>query len=319
MRKLTTANALNEALKEEMKRDESVYLVGEDVALYHHKHGPCGVSTGLLDEFGNDRVIETPIAEQAIVGSSVGAAFFGMRPVVEIMHSEFLATCVEHVVYGGSKGSIMANGTKCPMVIRAPFGGSKQCMAVQNENNESMFSSTPGLKIVIPSNAYDAKGLLKSAIRDDYPILFFEHNSIYRVDCDVPEEEYLIPIGKADVKKEGSALSVIAYGNMVNVALRAAEELMKEGIDIEIVDLRTILPLDEETIINSVKKTKHAIVLHEARKTGGYGGEIVSLIMEKAFDSLEAPVIRIAGPDVPANYPRTEADVIKGVKSVLNR
>lgn len=317
MRKITVAKAINEAIREEMARDKKVYFVGEDIGLYHYKNGPCGVSTGIMDEFP-ERVVETPIAEQAIIGTSTGAAMFGMRPIVEIMHSEFITTATEHVVYGGSKASVM-NGIPCPIVIRAPFGGVIQGNPVQNENNEAFFANTPGLKIVIPSNAYDAKGLFKSAVRDDYPVLFLEHNGIYRMEGDVPEEEYLLPLGKADVKREGSDISIITYGNVVNTALEAGRLLAGEGMSCEVIDLRTILPLDMETIVRSIQKTRHALVAHEARKTGGFGGEIVASIMEHAFSYLDAPVLRVAGPDVPANYPRLPEDIIEGVKRTLGR
>jgi pyruvate dehydrogenase E1 component beta subunit len=316
MHKVTYAQAINEAMREEMKRDENVFFMGEDIGLYHCGRGPSGASIGLLKEFGEERVIETPIAESAIVGSGVGAALCGMRPIIEIMHSEFLCHCFEHVFYGGTKGAVMTDGKAFPMVIRAPFGGLTPGILVQDENNEAWFNNSPGLKIVVPSTPYDAKGLMKSAIRDDYPVLFMEHKGLYKTQEEIPEEEYFVPIGKAVVRRKGTYLTVLTYGNMVHKALAAAKELSDTGIEIEVIDLRTVHPLDEETIVDSVKKTGRAVVFHEARKTGGLGGEVAAVVAEKAFPYLKAPVLRVAGPDVPANFPCSENDLIAGVKQI---
>ena len=317
MRKVTFAQAINEAMREEMLRDEDVFFMGEDIGLYHCGRGPSGASIGLLQEFGDQRVIETPIAESAIVGSSVGAALCGMRPIVEIMHSEFLCHCFEHVFYGGTKGAVMADGKAFPMVIRAPFGGVNPGQLVQDENNEAWFNNSPGLRIVAPSTPYDAKGLMKAAIRGDYPVLFMEHKGLYKTQGEIPEEEYFVPIGKAAIRREGTDLTVLTYGNMVSKALAAAEELSAGGVEIEVIDLRTVHPLDEETIVNSVMKTGRAVVFHEARKTGGLGGEVAALIAEKAFTYLKSPVLRVAGPDVPANFPCSEGELVEGVKQAI--
>jgi pyruvate dehydrogenase E1 component beta subunit len=310
--------AINQALREELRRDPLVYCIGEDIGVYHRGNGLCGTSTGLLNEFGPERIVETPISEGEIVGASVGAATFGMRPVAEIMHSEFLATCVEHLVFGGAKMSTTSNGIKVPMVVRSPCGGVLPNQAIQNENCEAWFCNTPALKVVMPSCPYDAKGLLKSAIRDDYPVLFLEHHGMYAMDQEVPDEEYTIPLGNAEVKREGSDISVIAYGFMVNRALEAAVQL-KDNVSIEVVDLRTLVPDDKQTILASVRKTGRVIVLYEARRNGGYGAEIAAQIAEEAFDSLKAPVIRVAGPNVAVNHPRSTSDVIEAVNRLFGR
>ena len=317
MRNITFAQAINEALREEMLRDESVYFIGEDVGVYHQGRGPTGASIDLLKEFGEERVIETPIEESAIVGAATGSAMYGMRPVVEIMHSEFLCHCFEHVFYGGTKGAVMTDGIEFPLVVRAPFGGLKAGQLVQDENNEGWFNNSPGLKIVCPSTPEDAKGMMKSAIRDNYPVLFMEHKGLYKTSGEVPEGEYLVPLNKAKIALEGTDVSVLTYGRMVHVALEAAELLKAEGVNIEVVDLRSLHPLDEETILASVKKTGRAVVFHEARKTGALGGEVAAVVAEKGFADLKAPVIRVAAPNVPANVPCTAADLIAGVKQVL--
>jgi pyruvate dehydrogenase E1 component beta subunit len=315
MRKVTFAQAINEAMREEMARDENVFFMGEDIATYHCSKGPSGVSIDLLREFGERRVIETPIAESAIVGSGVGAALCGMRPIVEIMHSEFLCHCFEHVFYGGTKGAVMADGKAFPLVVRTPFGGVTPGQLVQDENNEAWFNNSPGLRIVIPSTPYDAKGLMKAAIRDDFPVLFMEHKGLYWTQGEIPEREYLVSIGKAAVRREGKDVTVLTYGNMVRKALEVAERI--GDVSVEVIDLRTVHPLDEETIVNAVGKTGRAIVFHEARKTGGLGGEVAALVAEKAFKYLKAPVLRVAGPDVPANFPCGGDDLMMGVKELI--
>jgi len=318
MRNITFAQAINEAIREEMTKDERVYFVGEDIGVYHQGRGPSGVSIGLLKEFGEERVIETPIAESVIVGSSIGAAMFGMRPIVEIMHSEFLCHCFEHVFYGGVKAAIKGNGMPVPLVIRTPFGGVTPGELVQDENNEAWFGNSPGLNIVIPSTPYDAKGLMKSAMQSDYPVLFMEHKGLYKTKGDVPGEEYTVPMGKAAIRLEGKDITVLTYGKMVSNALEAAQKLAIEGIEIEVIDLRTVLPLDNELILASIKKTGRAIIFHEARKTGGIGGEIAAVISEKAFDALKAPVLRVAAPNVPDNFPCKADDLIAGVKQITS-
>ncbi|MCD8330911.1 MAG: alpha-ketoacid dehydrogenase subunit beta [Oscillospiraceae bacterium] len=318
MHTITFAQAINEALREEMLRDESVYFIGEDIGVYHQGRGPSGCSIDLLRQFGPERVIETPIEESAILGAATGSALYGMRPVVEIMHSEFLCHCFEHVFYGGTKGAVMTGGLAFPLVVRAPFGGLTPGQLVQDENNEGWFNNSPGLKIVCPSTPADAKGLMKSAIRDDYPVLFMEHKGLYKTIGPVPDDEVQIPLGKAAVCREGRHISVLTYGRMVHIALQAAEQLETEGVELEIVDLRSLHPLDEQTILASVEKTGRAVVFHEARKTGGLGGEVAATIAEKGFGALVAPVLRVAAPDVPANVPCTQDDLIAGVKRLLD-
>lgn len=317
MRTVSIANAINEALREEMLRDENVYFIGEDIGLYHQGRGPQGTNTDLLAEFGEERVIETPIEESAIVGCATGTALCGLRPVVEIMHSEFLCHCFEHVFYGGTKGAVMADGHPFPIVIRAPYGGNTPGQLVQDENNEGWFNQAPGLTIVAPSNAADAKGMMKAAIRHDYPVLFMEHKGLYKTTGEIPEEDFVADLFKSAVLREGSDLTVLTYGNMVYKALDAAEVLAGEGISVEVVDLRVLNPLDEATILASVRKTGACIVFHEARKTGGLGGEVAAVVAEKGFADLRAPVVRVACPDVPANFPCSEEDLIAGVKKVL--
>ncbi len=317
MHRIKFAEAINEALREEMLRDENVYFIGEDIGIYHQGRGPSGCSIGLLEEFGSDRVIETPIEESGIMGIATGSALYGMRPVVEMMHSEFLCHCFEHVFYGGTKGAVMTGGLSFPIVVRAPFGGLTPGQLVQDENNEGWFNNSPGLKIVCPSTAKDAKGMMKAAIRDDYPVLFMEHKGLYKTEGDVPDEEYLVPLGKAAVSREGTEVSVLTYGRMACVAQEAAEQLAAEGIQIEIVDLRSLHPLDEETILHSVQKTGRAVIFHEARKTGGLGGEVAAMVAEKGFGALRAPILRVAAPDVPANVPGTSEALISGLRKTL--
>lgn len=318
MRTITFAQAINEAMREEMRRDESVYFIGEDIGVYHQGRGPSGCSIDLLKEFGEERVIETPIEESAIMGAATGSALYGMRPIVEIMHSEFLCHCFEHVFYGGVKGAVMTDGLAFPVVVRAPFGGLNPGQLVQDENNEGWFNNSPGLKIVCPSTPEDAKGMMKAAIRDDYPVLFMEHKGLYKTVGEVPEGEYLTPLGKAIIRQEGTDVSVLTYGRMVHVALEAAEQLKADGVSVEVVDLRSLHPLDEETILASVGKTGRVVIFHEARRTGGLGGEVAATVAEKGFGALKAPVIRVTAPDVPANVPCTPADLIDGVKQALS-
>lgn len=319
MREITFAQAINEAMYEEMKKDENVYFVGEDIGVYHQGKGPSGVSIGLYQEFGPERVVETPISESVIVGSSIGAAMYGMRPIVEIMHSEFLCHCFGHVFYGGNKAAVKAGGMNVPLVIRAPFGGVTLGELVQDENNEAWFSSAPGLNIVIPSNAYDAKGLMKAALKSKSPVLYMEHKGLYKTKGEVPEEEYFVEMGKAKVKKEGKDLTVFTYGNMVNKALEAADILGKEGISIEVVDLISVHPLDEEAIEASVRKTGKAVIFHEARKCGGIGGQVAAVISERAFDALKAPIVRVCAPNVPDNVPLTAENLIEGIYKLLKK
>jgi len=324
MKKTLYNEALREALIEEMKRDDSVFVLGEDVEAYG---GVFKVTNKLVDMFGEDRVRDTPISEAGITGVSIGAAIAGMRPIMEIMYIDWISITLDqlvnqasllHYVYGGQ--------VNVPMVLRTQGGGGASASAQHSKSLEALVTHIPGLKVVMPSNPYDAKGLLKSAIRDDNPVVFIEHKLLYGTRGEIPEEEYLIPIGKADVKREGTDLTIIATSAMVLEALSAAKDLEKEGISVEVVDPRTLIPLDKETIINSVKKTNNAVVVHEAWKTCGFGAEVVSTIMEEAFDYLDAPVKRVAGADVPIPYspalePLTLPDkgkIISAVKEVLS-
>jgi pyruvate/2-oxoglutarate/acetoin dehydrogenase E1 component len=290
------AEAIRDALREELNHDDSVYLVGEDIG----KYGGCyGVTQGLLDEFGEDRVMDTPISETAIIGSSIGAALLGKRPVAEIMFADFLAVCADQIINQATKMRyIIGNDAHVPLVIRTAYGGGGRYSFNHSQSPEAWFLNAPGLTIIMPSTPYDAKGLLKSAIRSNNPVLFFEQKYLYKtIKMDVPDEEYLIPIGKGDIKRHGKDVTVVATGWMVHHAIKAAFELEKDGIDVEIIDPRTLKPLDEEMIIESVKKTGRLVTIHEASLTGGFGAEVCALICEKAFESLVTSPVRIASPD----------------------
>jgi 2-oxoisovalerate dehydrogenase E1 component beta subunit len=292
--------AIADGLHEEMARDESVFCLGEDIGIYG---GAFRVTKGFLSEFGRPRILDTPLSESAIIGTAIGAAMMGMRPVAEMQFADFVVNGFNMLVNFGAK-SHYRWGAKVPMVIRLPTGGGTRGGPFHSSNPEAWFARVPGLKVVAPATAYDAKGLLKSAIRDDNPVLYFEHKFLYRhVRDEVPEQEYLVPIGKARVLREGKDVSFIAYGSMVYYGMQAAEEIAKEeGIDVEIVDLRSLVPLDEEAILESVAKTNRAVVCHEDTKTGGFGGEIAARIAEAAFEHLDAPVRRLASIDTPVPY-----------------
>lgn len=294
--------ALNEAMREEMHRDPNVFILGEDVGFYG---GAFKVTEGLFAEFGEKRVIDTPIAEGLIVGAAIGAAMGGLRPIAELMTVNFALLAMDQIVNHAAKIHYMFGGqAKVPIVIRAPGGGGKQLGAQHSQSLESYFVHCPGLKVIMPSTPEDAKGLLKESIRDDDPIIFLEHEHLYNTKGEVPPEDYTIPIGKAAIKKSGSDLTIVAYSKMVLTAQEAAEQLEKEGISIEIVDPRTLNPLDIHTIIASVKKTNRVIIVEEDWKTGGVGAEIASQIYENAFTSLDAPIIRVASKDTPMPYAR---------------
>jgi 2-oxoisovalerate dehydrogenase E1 component beta subunit len=298
----TYLEAIREGIWEEMERDPNVFLIGEDIGVYG---GAFKVTAGFLDRFGEKRVVDTPIAESAIVGAAIGASLMGLRPVAEMQFSDFITCGYDQIVNFAAKCRYRW-GAGVPIVIRAPSGGGIHGGPFHSQNPEALFTHTPGLKIIAPSTAYDAKGLIKSAIRDGDPVLFFEHKALYRkVKEDLPPGEYTVPIGKAGVVREGKDLSIITYGAMVHAAKEAAETLAGEGISIEIVDLRTIAPLDNETILASVRKTSKAIVLHEACLTGGIGGEIAARITERAFEYLDGPVVRMAAPDTPSPFSST--------------
>jgi pyruvate/2-oxoglutarate/acetoin dehydrogenase E1 component len=296
---VTYLEAIRQGIFEELERDPDVFLLGEDIGIYG---GAFKVTDGMLDRFGEKRVIDTPISESAIVGAAIGAGLMGLRPVAEIQFADFISCGFDQIVNFAAKCRYRW-GAAVPMVIRAPSGGGIHGGPFHSQNPEAWFVHTPGLKVVTPGTAYDAKGLIKSAIRDNNPVVFFEHKALYRrIKEDLPEDDYLVPIGKAKVFREGRDLSIITYGAMLYVARDAAEELDREGISVEIIDLRTLLPIDEETVLESVKKTSKAILLHEATLTGGIGGELAARIAESAFEYLDGPVVRIASPDAPVPY-----------------
>ena len=323
MPEITYREALNQALREEMERDSTVFLLGEDVGLYG---GSFKITDGLLAEFGSERVIDTPIAEGAIVGMAVGAAMAGLRPVVELMTVNFALLAMDQIVNHAAKIRYMFGGkARVPMVIRAPGGGGQQLAAQHSQSLEAYFLHCPGLKVVCPAFPAEARGLLKEAIRDDDPVIFLEHEALYGSKGEVPEGNYTTPLGKAKIIKEGNDITIVAFSRMAVLGLKAAHELSKEKIDAEVIDLRSLNPLDVKTMIASLKKTGRAIVVEEGWKTGGVGGEIVSLIMENAFDYLDAPVKRVAGRDVPMPYAKNLEklaipqldDIINAVKDVM--
>ena len=298
MTELTMVEAIRQAMDEEMARDERVFIVGEDVGV---RGGVFRATVGLFDKYGEERVIDSPLAELSIVGVGIGAAVYGMRPICEIQFSDFIYPAFNQIISEAAKMCYRSNGDwTVPMVIRAPYGGGIGGGLYHSQSPEAFFAQVPGLKVVIPSSPYDAKGLLKSAVRDPNPVLFFEPKKGYRlVRGEVPEGEYTVPIGPANITRAGTDLTVFAYGMMHYYTLQAAEKVAAEGINVEVVDLRTLYPVDRETILGSVRKTGKALIVHEANLTGGYGAEIAATIAEGAFTDLDAPVRRLAGPDVP--------------------
>ncbi len=303
VRELTYAEALREAMRQAMWADPKVFLIGEDIGVYG---GAFGVTAGLIDEFGAERVRDTPISEAVIAGASAGAALAGMRPVGEIQFMDFVTLAMEQLVLQAAKVRFMFGGkASVPMVLRMPAGSGTGAAAQHSESLENLFVHIPGLKVVMPSNAYDAKGLLLSAIYDDNPVVFVEHKLLYKTTAHVPEEMYRIPLSKSNIVREGNDLTVVATSIMVQRALEAARQLSQEGIEIEIIDPRTLSPLDDEPMIASAIKTGRVLVVHEAPLTGGFGGEVVArLAASEAFDYLEAPVRRLAGLDIPIPYNR---------------
>ena len=295
----TFIEAINEAIHEEMERDENVFVVGEDVGV---RGGVFRATQGLIEKYGEDRVIDAPLAESAIAGVGVGAAMYGMRPIAEMQFADFIMPAVNQIVSEAAKIRYRSNNDwTCPMVIRAPFGGGIHGALYHSQSVEAMFSSTPGLKVVIPSDPVDAKGLLKAAIRSNDPVLFFEHKRAYRLlKAELPTDEYTVEIGKAAVKREGDDITIITYGLCVHMAQEAAKMLEEEGISTHILDLRTVYPLDQEAIIESVKKTGKVLLVTEDNKEGSIIGEVAAIIAEKALFELDAPIERLAGPDVPA-------------------
>ncbi len=295
----TYLEAIAQALREEMRRDENVILLGEDVAVFG---GAFKVTRGLLEEFGPERVIDTPISESGFVGAACGAAIEGLRPVVEFQFADFIACAFDQIVNFAAK-AYYRWGTPVPVVFRAPSGGGFRGGPFHSQNPEAWFTHVPGLKVVQPATPYDAKGLLKAAIRDDNPVIFFEHKHLYRrIREEIPDEDYVVPLGKADIKREGRDLTIVSYGAMVHECLAVAERLSKAGAECEVVDLRSLIPLDKDAFLESVRKTCRALVVYEAHLTGGFGAEVAALIAAEAFDALDAPVARVASLDVPVPF-----------------
>ncbi|KOP83373.1 alpha-ketoacid dehydrogenase subunit beta [Cytobacillus solani] len=292
-------DAVTMAIREEMERDPKVFVLGEDVGL---KGGVFKATTGLYDKFGEDRVLDTPLAESAIAGVGVGAAMYGLRPIAEMQFADFIMPAVNQIISEAAKVRYRSNNDwTCPMVIRAPYGGGVHGALYHSQSVEAVFANQPGLKIVMPSTPYDVKGLLKAAIRDEDPVLFFEHKRAYRlIKGEVPDDDYVLPIGKADVKREGEDLTIITYGLCVHFALQAAEKLAKDGISVHVLDLRTVYPLDKEAIIEAASKTGKVLLLTEDTKEGSIMGEVAAIIAENCLFDLDAPIMRLAGPDVPA-------------------
>lgn len=299
MAQVTFLEAIRQALFEEMERDPTVVLLGEDVGVYG---GAFRVSAGLLERFGWERVIDTPISETAIIGAAVGMSYAGLRPVAEMQFIDFIACCFNQLTNFVAK-SHYRWGAPVPMVVRGPSGGGVHGGPFHSANPEMYFVHTPGLKVIYPSTAYDAKGLLKSAIRDNNPVLFFEHKFLYRrIKEEIPAEDYTVPIGKAAVRREGRDLTIISYAAMMHTSLEAASSLAKEGIEAEVMDLRTLCPLDREAILASVRKTNKLLVVHEDTRTGGIAGEIAAIVCEEAFEDLDGPILRVTSLDTPVPY-----------------
>ena len=316
MRELQFREALREAMSEEMRRDENVFLMGEEVAEYN---GAYKVSQGMLDEFGPNRVIDTPITELGFAGLGVGAAMNGLRPVIEFMTFNFSLVAIDQIINSAAKMLSMSAGQfPIPIVFRGPTGNAGQLGAQHSQNFENWFANTPGLKVVVPSNPYDAKGLLKSSIRDEDPVIFMESELMYGAKGEVPEGEYLIPIGEAKVTREGNDVTLVSFGKFMNVANAAAEDLGKEGISVELIDLRTVRPIDYEAIVNSVKKTNRLVIVEEAWPLASISTEIAYHIQKHAFDYLDAPVQRVASLDVSLPYAPTLVEaVLPNVKRAI--
>ena len=312
---ITYLEAIRQALFDEMARDERVFVMGEDVGVYG---GAFKVTDGLIDKYGEARVIDAPISEQAIVGSAIGASYMGMRPVCEIQFIDFIASCFD-MLTNFAATSRYRNGAGVPIVVRGPCGGGVSGGPFHSLNPESFFLNTPGLKMVEPSTAYDAKGLLKAAIRDEDPVLYFEHKFLYRrIKDEVPDEDYIVPIGQAAVRRAGRDMTIITFGAMVYTALEAAKTLAGQGVEVEVIDLRSLAPLDREAILESVAKTSRVLLLHEATLTGGIGGELAAIIAEHAFEYLDAPVMRVASADAPVPYaPPLETAFLPSVTKVV--
>ncbi|MBS1251770.1 MAG: 2-oxoisovalerate dehydrogenase subunit beta [Anaerolineales bacterium] len=308
MPEITYLQAISDALWEEMERDENVFLLGEDIGAYG---GAFKVTKGFQERFGPKRVLDMPMAESAIVGAAIGSALMGMRPVAEMQFADFIS-CAFDLLVNFAATNHYRWGSPVPIVVRAPAGGGLRAGPFHSQNPEAWFAHVPGLKVVAPATSYDAKGLLKAAIRDDNPVIYFENKYLYRhVKGEVPEDDYMVPIGIADVKREGNDLTVITYGAMVQESLAAAETLADEGVEVEVVDVRTLKPLDEETILNSARKTGKIAIVHEAYRSYGAGGELAALIYEDAFEWLDGPLVRVTAPDTPVPYSPTLEDAFR--------
>jgi acetoin:2,6-dichlorophenolindophenol oxidoreductase subunit beta len=325
MPEITYRQAIKDAMVEEMRRDERVFLIGEDIGTYG---GAFGVSAGMLEEFGPERIVETPISEEAIIGAAAGAAMVGMRPIAEMMFMDFILLAMEPLVNQAAKARYMFGGkATVPMVVRMPSGSGTGAAAQHSQSLETILMHIPGIKVVAPSTPYDAKGLLLSSIRDQNPVCFVEHKLLYKSKGDVPEEAYTIPLGVADIKQAGSDITVVASGIMVHKTLEAASSLANEGISVEVVDPRTLRPLDVDTIAKSMKKTGRLLIVHEAVKTAGWAGEVMASISETpSWDYLDAPMRRLAGKDVPIPYnrkleeaavPQVE-DILQEIRAIVN-
>jgi pyruvate dehydrogenase E1 component beta subunit len=320
---VTYRDALNQALREELRRDPAVFLMGEEVGVYQ---GAYKVSKGLLQEFGPQRIVDTPITEEGFAGVGVGAAMAGLRPIIEMMTWNFSLVAIDQIVNGAAKMLYMSGGQfKIPIVFRGPGGAAHQLAAQHSQSLEAWYASVPGLKVVAPSTPYDAKGLLKSAIRDDDPVIFMEGETLYGSKGEVPDEEYTVPIGVADVKRQGTDVTVVAWSKMVTVALKAAETLAADGISCEVIDPRTLRPLDEGPILESVRRTNRCVILEEGWPYAGVGSQIAYLVHQAAFGDLDAPIARVTGLDVPMPYAKnlehmvmpTPARLIAAVREVL--
>ncbi len=317
MARITFREALSRGLREALDNDSRVFLMGEDIGAYG---GAYAVTKGFLKEFGTERVRDTPISESVIAGAGVGSAMTGLRPVVEIMTINFSLLAIDQIVNHAAKMRYMSAGQlSVPLIIRTVTGGGAQLAATHSQNLETWYGTVPGLKVIMPSTPYDALGLLRSAFQDNNPILFAEHALLYGTRGEVPDERYTVPIGKADIKRKGKDLTIIAYGLMVNTSLSAANEMASLGVEAEVVDLRTLRPLDEKTVLESVMRTGRAVVVEEAWRTGGLGAEVASVIQEKAFDYLDGPVARVGGEEVPMPYARNlERAAIPSAKKIID-
>ena len=323
MVKITLREGISRGLKEALDNDSRVFIMGEDVGAYG---GAYAVTRGFLKEYGIERIKDTPISESVIVGAGVGAAMAGLRPIVEIMTINFSLLAMDQIVNHAAKLRYMSGGQlSVPLLIRTVTGGGGQLAATHSQSLEGWYATVPGLRVVVPSTPYDALGLLRTALEDDNPVIYAEHALLYSSRGEVPDEWYTVPFGQADIKREGDDLTMVAYGRMVDISLAAAQELASRGVEAEVIDLRTLRPLDTETVVESVKKTGRAVVVEEAWRTGGFGAEVASLIQEKAFDYLDGPVARVGGVEVPMPYSRSleqaaipsPDDVISTLKAVV--